>query len=187
MYRTPNRALRKVRKEAVFPHLLWRSRLCEVMHRVETHGMPRRERRALLRRFRTERTRATPSPSPSAVWRYLSAFHDPHGAADRERTKRSFRLRASIFAALLGPMPIWLLSYKSVHHTSMRRSIRMRRRWRRIKPTRSFRTSIFARIRRSIRIGPSTTSCCTQSSAMATFRRDSSNYACSKTPSRCCR
>jgi hypothetical protein len=33
--------------------------------------------------------------------------------------------------------PIWSLLYKSVHHTSMRRSIKMRRWWRRIKPTRS--------------------------------------------------
>jgi hypothetical protein len=57
----------------------------ELMHRTETHGMPRRERRMLLRRFRKERTTAT--PSPSSVFRYLSAFHDPHGAADREPHK----------------------------------------------------------------------------------------------------
>src|SRR5664279_3053452 len=57
----------------------------ELMYRVETHGMARRERRALVRRFRKERTTAT--PSPSSVFRYLSAFHDPHGAADRQPHK----------------------------------------------------------------------------------------------------
>src|SRR5450631_3014735 len=57
----------------------------ELMYRVEAHGMARRERRALVRRFRKERTTAT--PSPSSVFRYLSAFHDPHGAADRQPHK----------------------------------------------------------------------------------------------------
>jgi hypothetical protein len=57
----------------------------ELMYRVETHGMARRERRALLWRFRKERTSAT--PSPSSVFRYLSAFHDPNGAAAREPRK----------------------------------------------------------------------------------------------------
>ena len=53
----------------------------EVVHRIETHGLPRRERRALVRRFRKERTRAV--PSPSSVFRYLSAFQD-----DEEEQKR---------------------------------------------------------------------------------------------------
>ena len=57
----------------------------ELMYRVETHGMARRERRALLWRFRKERTSAT--PLPSSVFRYLSAFHDPNGAAAREPRK----------------------------------------------------------------------------------------------------
>jgi hypothetical protein len=57
----------------------------ELMHRVETHGMPRRERCAFSRRFRKERTTST--PSASSVFRYLSAFHDPQAAADREPHK----------------------------------------------------------------------------------------------------
>ena len=57
----------------------------ELMYRVETHGMQRRERRALLRRFRKERT--TAMPSPSSVFRYLSAFHDPNGDVDRQPHK----------------------------------------------------------------------------------------------------
>lgn len=48
--------------------------LCLVLRRVENHGMSRKERRALERRWRKERRRAI--PSPSAVFRYLSAFHD---------------------------------------------------------------------------------------------------------------
>jgi hypothetical protein len=57
----------------------------EVMHRAETHGMPRRERRALLRRFRKERKRAV--PSPSSVFRYLSAFHNAPEEEKREAHK----------------------------------------------------------------------------------------------------
>jgi hypothetical protein len=57
----------------------------EVIHRVETHGMPRRERRALLRRFRKERKRAV--PSPSSVFRYLGAFHDTQEEEKREAHK----------------------------------------------------------------------------------------------------
>jgi hypothetical protein len=41
----------------------------QLMHRVETHGMARRERRTLWRRFRKERTTST--PSSSSVFRYL--------------------------------------------------------------------------------------------------------------------
>jgi hypothetical protein len=65
----------------VLVHLILRQQ----WHRVETHGMARRERRAFLRRFRKER--ATSMPSPSAVFRYLSAFHDPNGAVDRQPHK----------------------------------------------------------------------------------------------------
>ena len=46
----------------------------EVWRRVETHGLPRRERRALERRWRKERRRT--APSPTAVFRYLAGFHD---------------------------------------------------------------------------------------------------------------
>ena len=47
---------------------------CRVMRGVELHGMKRRERRALQRRWRKERRRAV--PAPSSVFRYLEAFHD---------------------------------------------------------------------------------------------------------------
>jgi hypothetical protein len=47
---------------------------CKVLRRIEQKGMKRRERRDMDRRWRKERQRVVPSPSP--VFRYLSAFHD---------------------------------------------------------------------------------------------------------------
>ena len=49
---------------------------------AESHGMHRRERRALRRTWRTERRRSV--PSASAVFRYLSRFHDEQEEAKRE-------------------------------------------------------------------------------------------------------
>ena len=57
--------------------------LCEVIRRVEWHGLPRRERRRLLRRWRKEQKRTVPSPSP--VRNYLSWFHND--AEERKREK----------------------------------------------------------------------------------------------------
>jgi hypothetical protein len=57
----------------------------QVMRRVETHGLPRQERRALERRWRKKRRRAVPSPSP--VFRYLEAFHDKNFEPKREEGK----------------------------------------------------------------------------------------------------
>lgn len=54
---------------------------CEVLKKVEIHGLKRKVRRALLRRWRKERTRTV--PSPSAIFRYLEAFHD----AEQENNK----------------------------------------------------------------------------------------------------
>ena len=53
----------------------------QVLRRVELHGRPRKARRALERRWRKERRRAV--PSPSAVFRYLEAFHDAEEEAKR--------------------------------------------------------------------------------------------------------
>ena len=57
----------------------------EVLRRTETHGLPRHERRELLKRWRKERKRAV--PSPSSVWRYLDRFHDPEQEKKREEGK----------------------------------------------------------------------------------------------------
>ncbi len=48
---------------------------CRILRRIETHGLRRQERRELERRWRKEKGRTV--PSPSAVFRYLAAFHDP--------------------------------------------------------------------------------------------------------------
>jgi hypothetical protein len=48
---------------------------CKVVRQVEHYGLSRRERRELERRWRKKRERSL--PSVSAVFRYLSAFHDP--------------------------------------------------------------------------------------------------------------
>jgi len=47
---------------------------CEVLKKAEMHGLRRKIRRQLLRRWRKEKTRST--PSPSAIFRYLAKFHD---------------------------------------------------------------------------------------------------------------
>ena len=50
--------------------------------RMETHGMRRREREAMERRWRVERRRSV--PSSSAAFRYLERFHDASEEAKRE-------------------------------------------------------------------------------------------------------
>lgn len=55
-----------------------------VARQVETHGMPRQQRRVLQRRWRKERTRSV--PSPSSAFRYLEGFHD---AAEEKRRANS--------------------------------------------------------------------------------------------------
>jgi hypothetical protein len=54
---------------------------CRVVRRVEQQGMKRRERREMERRWRKERWRSV--PSPSAAFRYLSAFHDKDQGSNR--------------------------------------------------------------------------------------------------------
>lgn len=58
---------------------------CRILNRTQMHGMSRRERRALLRRWRKEQRRST--PSASSVFRYLSAFHNPEQEGLREPGK----------------------------------------------------------------------------------------------------
>ncbi len=58
---------------------------CKVLSRVEMKGFRRRQRRAMGRRWRKERHRSV--PSPSALFRYLEAFHDPGEEKKRERGK----------------------------------------------------------------------------------------------------
>jgi len=64
---------------------------CRVSQRVEHHGLPRRERRILERRWRKQQSRSF--PSPSAVFRYLAAFHDP--AQEKQRQPHTAFIPAS--------------------------------------------------------------------------------------------
>jgi hypothetical protein len=54
-----------------------------VLGRVETKGLTRQQRRAQGRRWRKKQHRSV--PSPSALFRYLAAFHDP--LEDKKRKK----------------------------------------------------------------------------------------------------
>lgn len=47
---------------------------CEVLKKAEMHGLKRKVKRALLRRWRKEKTRTV--PSPSSIFRYLAKFHN---------------------------------------------------------------------------------------------------------------
>lgn len=47
---------------------------CRILRRTQMAGMKRKERRELERRWRREKRRTL--PSPSAIFRYLAAFHD---------------------------------------------------------------------------------------------------------------
>ena len=56
---------------------------CKVLGRVETKGLSRGQRRAMERRWRKERHRTV--PSPTALFRYLEAFHDPEQEKRRQQ------------------------------------------------------------------------------------------------------
>ena len=58
---------------------------CKVLRRIELKGLTRRQRRAMERRWRKEQHRSV--PSPSALFRYLAAFHDPLEEKKREKGK----------------------------------------------------------------------------------------------------
>ena len=57
----------------------------KILSRVETLGLRRQQRRAMERRWRKEHQRFV--PSPSALFRYLEAFHDPGEEKKREQRK----------------------------------------------------------------------------------------------------
>ncbi len=54
-----------------------------VLDRIETKGLARKQRRDQERRWRKEHRLSV--PSPSAVFRYLQAFHNPEGEKKREK------------------------------------------------------------------------------------------------------
>src|SRR5512139_2065301 len=58
---------------------------CKVLGRVETKGLTRRQRREKERRWRKEHHRSV--ASPTALFRYLGAFHDPREERKRQQGK----------------------------------------------------------------------------------------------------
>ncbi len=58
---------------------------CEVLKKAEMHGLRRKVGRALLRRWRKEKTRAV--PSASSIFRYLANFHDSKQEKQRQPGK----------------------------------------------------------------------------------------------------
>jgi len=58
---------------------------CTVLNRIETKGLCRKKRRDQCRRWRKACHRAV--PSPSSVFRYLKAFHNPEEENKREKGK----------------------------------------------------------------------------------------------------
>lgn len=59
--------------------------LCRIIKRAQKHGMSRQQRRAFLKRWRKGQQRTV--PSPSSVFRYLSAFHNEEHDELRETGK----------------------------------------------------------------------------------------------------
>ena len=58
---------------------------CTVLDRIHTKGLTRKKIREYLRRWRKTSHRAV--PSPTAIFRYLAAFHDPEEEKKREKGK----------------------------------------------------------------------------------------------------
>ena len=79
---------------------------CKILRRVELAGLPRRQRRETERRWRKEKHRSV--PSPSAVFRYLSAFHTDYARSGgkavipplTELLSALMRINADLIAAI---------------------------------------------------------------------------------------
>jgi hypothetical protein len=58
---------------------------CRLLRKAQVHGLGRKQRRAMKRRWRKEKRRSV--PSASSVFRYLEAFHDGEQEGLREKGK----------------------------------------------------------------------------------------------------
>lgn len=58
---------------------------CRILRQTEMHGLKRKVRRVLERRWRKEKKRSV--PSPSAAFRYLAEFHDARQEELRTQSK----------------------------------------------------------------------------------------------------
>jgi hypothetical protein len=59
--------------------------LCRILRKVELHGLTRKDKKEIKKRWRKERTRTF--PSASAIFRYLSQFHNVEQEKLREKGK----------------------------------------------------------------------------------------------------
>jgi len=87
--------------------------LCRIVRRSEQHGLSRQERRASEHRFRKEKVRVF--PSPSAIFRYLKAFHDPK-QEERRQGRQAFIPIPNRNLQGLAEVNKWLLSFHQANH-----------------------------------------------------------------------
>ncbi len=79
---------------------------CKILSRIQSHGLKRKERRKLEQRWRKEKKRFV--PSPLAMFRYLSRFHDP----DQEKPRQSGKA--------FQPLNTWWAQQNVILHTQFR-------------------------------------------------------------------
>ncbi len=85
---------------------------CRILRRIELKGLKRKERRETERRWRKEQHRSV--PSPSAVFRYLAAFHEDYARVKgkavipplTELRSRLERINADLVAAIHARNPV---------------------------------------------------------------------------------
>jgi hypothetical protein len=77
----------------------------QVLRKVERHGLPRQERRALEGRWRKPRQRA--APSPSAVFRYLEGFHNGEEEQDATLVETHQRDALYCYQGFKAYQPYW--------------------------------------------------------------------------------
>jgi hypothetical protein len=79
---------------------------CRILEKVGKHGLKRKERRELERRWRKERSRGV--PSPSAVFRYLGGFCDERQEGLREAGKAFIPVANEHLRGFVGVMKVFL-------------------------------------------------------------------------------
>lgn len=83
--------------------------LCRILRKVELHGLSRTEKKMLKKRWRKERTRTF--PSASAIFRYLSQFHNAEQEEFRGKGK-AFIPEANVHLKALTLINRDLISFK---------------------------------------------------------------------------
>ena len=150
--------------------------LCRVLRHAETHGMRRRERRALKARWRGERWRSV--PSDSVVFRYLERFHDAGEEAKRE-AHRAFIPSPNDALKGLGKVNAGLVDFVQSRSPHTQATLDMTPAWwRATRRRRCTATRSTGRISRSRPTGQRPTWWCTRSFETATCLRAISSFEC---------